>query len=821
MLIIDIHTHIDIYIHITRMWGRMGYVALKLDMSKAYDRLEWNFLEAVMRRMGFEHHWILLIMQCLKSVRYSILVNGQPVGDIRPSRGIRQGDPLSPYLFILCAEALSSLLHHAESTGWLAGVPTSPKGPRLNHLFFADDSLLFCKATSGEWCRLSNLLEQYEKASGQKLNKEKTSIFFSRNTSQEAKDCILQLSGIPATQRYDKYLGLPALVGKSRVREFQSIKERVWKRLNDWKTKFLSQAGKEILIKAVIQAIPTYSMSVFLLPKVLCKELNSLMQKFWWGHKENTSKIHWMSWDKMGFAKSKGGMGFRELSSFNKALLAKQCWRLLQEPDSLVARIMKAKYFRNVAFMDVSLCKRPSFAFRSICSARELLKEGLVWRIGNGEDVNIWGDKWLPTPSTYAVQSPRCILSENAKVVELIDRDSKWWNLPLIHDIFRVEEAVLIPQIPLSRYNQKDVLTWRGTTSGEFTVRSAYHMERDRTELLRGEGSKSSGMSNFWKTIWGLRVPNPVKMFVWRACNNILPTKDNLQKRGMVLDPLCIFCMSECETVKHILWDCPSASDVWGVCGRKVQKSSGEGSTFIEVLENMIERGTIEDLEFHAVIARKIWFRRNTVVHGGEFSHPNVLLQEAVSSFTDYKNINAKDGRPPQLPITRVPTKWQFPPPGLYKVNWDAAIDSLNKRMGMGIIVRDCAGQVIAAKSQTVFFLQDPVIAEAQAALCAVEFSRDLGLQSIILEGDSLQVVNALKDPRPNWTKYGQLVADAKGILIMLRSWQICHTNREANCAAHGLAKVAVKQIMDRVWIEDIPMCIRDIVILELLALAI
>jgi hypothetical protein len=119
-------------------------------------------------------------------------------------------------------------------------------------------------------------------------------------------------------------LGLPALVGKSRVREFWTIVENVKKRVQDWKNIFLSQAGKEVLLKAVIQAIPTYYMSVFLFPKELCREINSIIQKFWWGHKENNRKIHWMSWERMGVAKANGGMSFRDLHSFNKALLAKQ-----------------------------------------------------------------------------------------------------------------------------------------------------------------------------------------------------------------------------------------------------------------------------------------------------------------------------------------------------------------------------------------------------------------------------------------------------------------------------------------------------------------
>ena len=202
-------------------------MATKLDMSKAFDRVEWGFIERVMRKMGFNEGWISLIMRCISSVSYSVIINGDTFGNIVPTRGLRQGDPLSPYLFLLCAEGLSALLHDAARNQLLNGISLCRGCPRITHLFFADDSLLFCKANREECENLKEILEKYEAASGQKVNSDKSSIFFSPNTTPELKETIFNILGPMQDSRHNKYLGLPSIIGRSKKQVFAEIKERV------------------------------------------------------------------------------------------------------------------------------------------------------------------------------------------------------------------------------------------------------------------------------------------------------------------------------------------------------------------------------------------------------------------------------------------------------------------------------------------------------------------------------------------------------------------------------------------------------------------
>ena len=172
--------------------GQTGAMALKLDMSKAFDRVEWSCLEKIMTKMGFHPRWISMVMSCVTSVTYSIHINGVPQGRITPSRGLLQGYPLSPYLFLLCTESLSTLLHRASEAGTLQGLQVCKRSPHITHLFFADDSLLLCNATIVDCEEIQRLLLIYERATRQQVNRQKTSLFFSPNIAVEIQEDIMQ-----------------------------------------------------------------------------------------------------------------------------------------------------------------------------------------------------------------------------------------------------------------------------------------------------------------------------------------------------------------------------------------------------------------------------------------------------------------------------------------------------------------------------------------------------------------------------------------------------------------------------------------------------
>ncbi|KAA3465545.1 reverse transcriptase [Gossypium australe] len=277
--------------------------------DKAYDRVEWNFVKGIMIRMGFAFSWVEIIMKCLNSVTYSVIVNSCKGETFHPTKGLRQGDLLSPFMFLLCKEGLSSLMRLVMNKGLLRGVKASRSGPQDSHLLFADDCILFSEASDRGANVLKEILRKYRRCSGQRVNFDKSTVFFSKNTSEIERNLVVRILGVRCLTDPERYLGLLNMVGRKKKESFQALKDRIKQRIDHWSMRHLSQRGKEVFIKSILQAIPTYSMACFLLPKTLCDEFENIMAKFWWQKGQGKKGIHWCAWKKLCILKDCGGLG--------------------------------------------------------------------------------------------------------------------------------------------------------------------------------------------------------------------------------------------------------------------------------------------------------------------------------------------------------------------------------------------------------------------------------------------------------------------------------------------------------------------------------
>ncbi|XP_019165689.1 PREDICTED: uncharacterized protein LOC109161653 [Ipomoea nil] len=418
--------------------GMAGWGALKLDMAKAYDRMEWPFLEKMLEVMGFDERWIKLIMTYVTTVSYSVMVNGVSGGQVQPTRGLRQGDPLSPFLFIICAEGLSMLLQKEQA-----------------------------EATVVKQC-----LERYGELSGQLVNYHKSNICYSKNTGEQMREEVAECLGVERARNFGKYLGLPSFIGRNKRAIFSYIEDKIRQRVFSWNKKLLSQAGKEVLLKSVAQSMPTFSMSVFLLLESVCESIQRAMNRYWWG-KGPDRGIHWKAWDKLCIPKKFGGLGFKDLRNFNLAMLGKQAWRFLTNPGSLAARIYKARYFPKTSFVDAVVGNNPSFCWRSIMAAHDFVIAHVRRRIGNGQETLIWGHPWLQDNPSPMVQTVMPEPLRDAVVAGLIDQQTKTWDPHILTDLFEPEDVDRILKIPVSP-DYKDTWYWHNDVNGCYTVKDAY-----------------------------------------------------------------------------------------------------------------------------------------------------------------------------------------------------------------------------------------------------------------------------------------------------------------------------------------------------------
>ncbi|KAK5819432.1 hypothetical protein PVK06_024432 [Gossypium arboreum] len=267
--------------------GKKGNFALKLHMSKAYDRIEWDFLAGMMTHLGFHMNWIVLIMRMIL---------------------------LALTFFLICAKGFSTLINEAKQNGLMKGATIRRERFAINHLFFADDCILFGDASIEGENVVREIIKEYEEISGQRVNFEKSLIYFRANVVANVKDTITNILGVRLTSNPKKYLGLPMMVGRRKNWAFANFLDWFRRRIAGWSLRYLSMGGKEVFVKSVLQSTPVYVMQCFTLPKILCRKLEGIMNKFWWSSNKSNKGIHWSNWDALCKPKSVGGL-VRHISS--------------------------------------------------------------------------------------------------------------------------------------------------------------------------------------------------------------------------------------------------------------------------------------------------------------------------------------------------------------------------------------------------------------------------------------------------------------------------------------------------------------------------
>lgn len=279
---------------------------------------------------------------------------------------------------------------------------------------------------------------------------------------------------------------------------------------------------------------------------------------------EQSRKLHWKSWSKMGVSKEHGGLSFRNFQAFNNALLAKQLWRLITQPNLFMCKVLKAKYFPRGGLLNAEAKNHSSWLWRSWIGAKNTLQKGIRYQVGDGKSIKIWDTPWLPSCPNF---KPRTRKPDNCSltwVSELMTSDGKTWNLDLIRRIFIKGDAEAILHTPISQLGTRDKLVWNHTRNGILSVDSAYQWITNQQMPDKPESSTCVAKErNMWRRLWSMNIKGKIKHFLWRAYHNILPTGNRLLQKGLQIDAICKCCGEGPETIEHLFFDCAKSQIIW------------------------------------------------------------------------------------------------------------------------------------------------------------------------------------------------------------------------------------------------------------------
>ncbi|KAG7586642.1 Reverse transcriptase zinc-binding domain [Arabidopsis thaliana x Arabidopsis arenosa] len=767
------------------------FMAIKTDMSKAYDRVEWNFLEELFIRLGFDRKWVDWIMTCVRSVTYSVLLNGNSYGFIKPERGIRQGDPLSPFLFILCAEALVHTMNKAEIEGRITGLRLTRNCPSIQHLLFADDSLFLCRANFKEGAEILQCLKLYGDASGQEINLQKSSIIYGAKMEPIMRHLLGLFLGILKEGGDGMYLGLPECFSGSKCDLLAYITKKLKTRLTGWYAKTLSLGGKEVLLKSVAMALPVYAMSCFKLTKYQCQQITSAMTSFWWNSCEERKKMHWVSWEKMCKTRKDGGLGFRDVGDFNQALLAKQAWRLLTKPSSLLARVYKARYYHRKGFMDATIGSRPSYAWRSIIHGRDLLEKGLIKNIGNGQSTSVWTDKWIFDNAPRRPFNKQSLFDLDLRVSNLITTQGSW-NQALLSELFFPPDVVRIMSYP-PNVAVSDSFIWAYNRSGCYTVKSGNwlisHLQPAPAPIsVPEQESRALKMK-----IWAIKTVPKIQMFLWRALSGALAVSVCLQAHGMNAELKCPLCQDAVESISHVLFHCWPAREVWEITNiplpvQGFNDSVNDNLAF--VLKVMNNDGVPLNMRMAIPwIIWGIWKHRNEVLYAGKQGDLNALVVHALEEAEMWNTVSAAQRQSlanTTQPISRG-TRWTLPPLDMLKCNIHVSWLNDTHMCGGAWIVRNNHGDAVFHAREMFLPSSNRIAAELRGILWMLQSLHDLHLDNIEVWSDCNAAIEAIVDSS-NWPRYHSYLDRIHRLLSAFGKVIFKSSSPKANAIARDIA---------------------------------
>ncbi|KAL2226740.1 UNVERIFIED_CONTAM: hypothetical protein Sindi_2032700 [Sesamum indicum] len=383
-----------------------GNLVIKLDMSKAYDRVNWNFSLTVLQKMGFPHRFLTLIKHAIQNCWFIVLVNGETTGFFKSSQSLRQGDPLSPTLFILAAEALSRSLDllFNENPGMFYHTNCEVK---ISHLLYADDVILFTNCEEESLTKLMQFLHNFEESSGQKINHAK-SVFILGKKANLMVHRIKHITGFSRKALPITYLGAPLYKGNKKKILYENLIDKVKNKIAGLEHCHLSYGGRLQLIKTVLSSMPIYLLQVLNPPVGTIQKLEQLFTKYFWGSTSEQRKIHWTKCQNICYPIEEGGLGIRNLQEMTTAFSYKLWWRLRLN-NSLWSKFSISKYCGGYFPTLSKIFTTNSSTWKRLGKIRTEAQTNIFWSLGAGT-ISFWHDWWLPEGTIANILGTHCNL---------------------------------------------------------------------------------------------------------------------------------------------------------------------------------------------------------------------------------------------------------------------------------------------------------------------------------------------------------------------------------------------------------------------------